>query len=112
MPSKRDREGYLLVDHRESPGFTCEEATWGGLEPIAAMVGKGQKLEAPTYTCRHCQRQVIINPKRNRPHEYCSGCDHYLCERCALIRRVNGGECKPWRKVVEEYYKKNAKIIA
>lgn len=79
--SKRKFEGLLIVDHRESPGVTPEQARGHG-----PAVGAGQLLETPTYTCVHCQRIVIMNPLRTRPRVYCQKCDDYTCDECEALR--------------------------
>lgn len=65
MGSLQRHEGYLLIDNRAS--------------------GDGL-MESATVTCSHCHRIVVLNPDRTRPREYCSGCDHYICDGCAAIR--------------------------
>lgn len=92
MNSKRSHEGYLLIDHRSSPGIrndpTCPENI-----PIC---GEGQMFEAPTITCSHCQTIVIVNMDRTRPRNYCSKCDHYVCDNpgCNV-------ECTPFRAILD-----------
>lgn len=76
MPSKTNGEGWLMVDNRASGG---------------------KLLEAATSTCSHCQRQVVRNPERERARAYCSRCDHYICDECAIIDR-----CRPFVQVVDE----------
>lgn len=81
--SKRKFEGCLIIDHRESPGITPEQARFG------PAVGKGKMLEAPTYSCVHCQRVVIMNPLRTRARVYCGKCDDYVCDPCEARRALN-----------------------
>lgn len=94
----RRTEGYLMVDHRESPGI-------GHNRP------GGKLLEAATKRCNHCQMQIIRNPARKRERHHCKGCDSYICDRCALIMKVTG-ECRPFEKVVEQFLERQAKLIA
>ncbi len=47
MLSARSLEGYLEIDHRESPGFTPDEAVQAGLRRIASDVGKGAVAKVP-----------------------------------------------------------------
>lgn len=84
--SKKSHEGYLLIDHSASPG--------------TAGVGEGSRFEAATYTCFHCQKIVVIHPRRTRDRGYCGKCDHYVCDGCEDIR-VKTGECVPFIKLVE-----------
>lgn len=104
--SKRDREGYLLIDHRDSPGFTDAEsiAAGRGLMPV----GRGSRLEAPTMSCSHCQRIVVMNPDRVRARAYCPKCDHYVCDWCEA-ERVRTGVCKPFKQVIDEFINAAAK---
>ena len=96
MRTKRSREGYYSLDHGGGPGLTEQEARAGGL-PLAA--GRGV-FEAPTITCRHCNRVVILNPNRTRERGYCPKCDAYLCDGCEVARRVTG-ECNPIAKQLD-----------
>ena len=82
MKSKRRQEGYLLIDHRASPG--------------TQLVPEGTIYETPTVTCSHCGAIVILSPTRKRPRHYCAKCDHYVCDRAECVI-----ECRPWKKVLE-----------
>lgn len=78
------REGYLLIDHRASPG-----------------IGEGKLransvFEAATNTCVHCQRIVVLNPDRTRDRARCSRCDRYICDQCAVA-----GECSPFERKLD-----------
>lgn len=88
MQTKRSHEGYLLIDNRNSPGVTKEFVRSTGRH--APVVGEGAVLEANTITCAHCQRGVILNPQRSHRREWCSYCDHYLCDNCGLIKKIDG----------------------
>jgi hypothetical protein len=101
MKSKRSQEGYLMIDHRYSPGIPDEL-----LIPIGMPAGVGRGLqEMTTITCSHCQTILIQNPLRTRERGYCPKCDHYVCDRCNAIR-IQTGQCKTWRQVVEEQHEK------
>ena len=97
MPSKRSHEGYLLIDHRAGPGISAEQAARAGLPP-GSHCGI---FEAPTYTCRHCQRVVVINPLRTRDREYCPGCNHYICDDCGRVRS-HTGRCLTFEQAMYE----------
>lgn len=97
MASKRSHEGYLLIDHRNSPGLTDAEVAKAGL-PIGA--GRGL-FEAPTFTCSHCQSVVVLNPLRTRDRGYCRKCDHYVCDTCTTALSASG-ICKPFKEVIYE----------
>jgi len=61
MFSKRELEGYVLIDHRNSPGVSHEQAQRG----LVAVPG-GTMLESPTFLCSRCQKTIILNPDRSR----------------------------------------------
>lgn len=98
MPSLRQHEGYLLIDHRNSPGMPDQVMVATGLP---AGAGRGL-FEAPTYSCSHCQRVVVLNPLRTRAREYCARCDSHICDRCGALRAANGGDCKTFKQIVDE----------
>ena len=81
MTSLRRREGYLLNDQR---------------------VSGGALVECPTVTCSHCHTVVIVNPARTRAREYCPKCDRYICDACGLTRKLDGGACRNFSKVLDE----------
>jgi len=97
MKSLRSHEGYLLLDHTNTTGIPDEIMIQHGL-PVGA--GKGL-FEAATFTCKHCQTIVIINPKRNRERAYCRGCDHLLCDACGAERAITG-KCKTFDQLADE----------
>jgi hypothetical protein len=98
MHSKRSHEGYLLIDHRESPGVP--DALLHALG-VPMPLGAGQGLfEAPTITCSHCQTVLILNPLRTRERAYCAKCDHYICDGCGAAL-AQSGVCTPFRQVIE-----------
>lgn len=90
MISKKRYEGYLLVDHS-----ACHSKD--------IPIGLPKKLETATITCSHCPRVVIINPLRQRTRHHCFGCDKYICDSCALEKKLNGGKCKTYRQKLDEY---------
>ena len=93
MKTKRNKEGYLLIDHRASPGMS---GTVGG-----PVVGENALFEAATITCSHCRAIVIVNPDRTRPRAYCRSCDHYICDVCGKALQVTG-ICRPFKQVIED----------
>ena len=79
MRTKRSHEGYIMVDHRESPGLTDAQmrAAYGG--------GSGRGLhEVPALNCAHCHKSMIVNPLRTRDRPWCRKCDAYVCDDCKL----------------------------
>lgn len=95
--SSRSQEGYLMIDHRASPGISDEVMLKQGLP---AGAGKGL-FEAPTFTCSHCETVVVINPLRNRERTFCGKCDHYICDRCGAVM-AETKECKTYKQIIEE----------
>lgn len=109
MHSRRELEGYLLIDHRDSPGITPEQAAHAGNGTISVPAGK--KLECATYNCSHCTRLVIMRPDRTRARGYCPKCDRVICDGCEVIRVASGGACKPFKQIVDEFVDKAAKTL-
>ena len=103
MSSRRRQEGYLLVDHRASPGLDADALQSRGLHP---GMGRGT-FESSTITCSHCQRVVVMNPDRSRERGYCQKCDHYVCDTCNLVR-VQTGECRNYRAFLDQL---NDKVV-
>ena len=96
------REGFLFVDHRASPGFPN---TPEGEAMARRMGGRpGQKLiENATLTCCHCKTSVIKNPFRQRERENCPKCGNaYVCDWCAAKMREPDYIHNPMEKVVYE----------
>lgn len=92
--SKRRHEGYLMVDHRESPEVPFNPAMVG--KPESIIVGRGQLFESATVTCSHCQVVVVLNPLRTRARGYCAKCDRYVCDNPGCNR-----ECTPFDAVID-----------
>lgn len=84
LKSKRALEGYVMIDHRNSPG-------------IPGGVPAGVTFEAPTLQCCHCGTIVIVNPNRTRQRHYCANCDEYVCDNanCILV-------CTPFKKHLDD----------
>lgn len=106
MFSKRSRESYLLIDHSMGEGITPEQAASAGKNTIP--VARGQRLETAVRKCSHCETQIVLNPKRNRPSNYCPKCDWYLCDSCELIKRLTG-ECRSMERQIDEIINRAAK---
>lgn len=96
MPTKQSTHtGYLLIDHRDSPGVSEDFAQASGKDVIA--VPGGTTLEADTYTCPHCNALVVKNPDRTRERAVCRKCMQVVCDSCV-------GECVPFAKVLDELH--------
>ena len=92
--SQKRSEGYLLVDHRASPGLPENFMRDIGLD--GPTVTEGRMHEAATKTCAHCCAVVILEPLRVRARGYCPKCDAYVCDHCA------GRECTPFDKILDD----------
>lgn len=97
MPSLNRKDGYLLVDHRFSPGLPEDIARAAGYDP--RLVREGQMFEAATMHCTHCGISLIKNPLRTRNREYCKSCDHYICDWCGIARTWAGYVHVPYQQL-------------
>jgi len=88
--------GYLVIDHRDSPGVTPADVAHVPGQPIPP-VGQGQLYEVDVLTCAHCQTVVLLNLKRTRPRGFCAKCNHYICDN-----PVCHATCAPIAKVFDE----------
>jgi hypothetical protein len=93
-------EGYLMVDHRASPGLTPEQAIALGYSP--GQVSEGQLLELKTNHCCHCGTVVIVNPDRIRERAFCQLCNKYICDICGLEQRLPNYVHKTYTQQLEE----------
>lgn len=90
--------GYLVIDHRDSPGLTPADVA--GL-PGAVAVPGGTVLERDVKQCAHCERAVVLHPARVRDRAVCPACYHYICDGCEQARVAAGGGCVPFKRVVD-----------
>ena len=75
-------EGYLMIDHRASPGISEAMARQTGLP--SRGVREGGFLEIKTKSCRHCGTVSVLNPERTRERHSCLKCgNEYICDVCA-----------------------------
>lgn len=93
-----------MIDHRSTLGVSAEAVALVGL-PVGAGSGL---FEAPTFTCSHCPRIVVLHPMRTRERGHCVKCDHYICDSCEAIR-VATGVCRPFKQQAEELQEALAK---
>ena len=99
ISSRQLHEGYLMLDHRASPGLTPEEAKVLGYGESAS----GEKLyEAKTNHCSHCGTVVIMNPQRTRERAYCQACNKYICDNCGIAMRLPDYVHKTYIQLQEE----------
>lgn len=94
MSNKRSQEGYLLIDHRASPGLPADFARSIGLGE--SSLGEGRVFETSTVTCCHCGVVVMINPMRTRSRGHCQKCDAYVCDNPSC----HAG-CTPFAKILD-----------
>ena len=88
MSSLKRHFGWVMLDHRASPGIPEDVALKIGLPP--RYVGEGKLFEAHTLSCVHCGGHVVLNPDRTRERGYCRSCDHYICDGCDAERSLPG----------------------
>lgn len=100
MFSKRDLEGYLEIDHRESPGISQDLAVQVGRGTIPVQAGK--RFQAAATICPYCETIVVRNPSRERARAYDPKTDRYICDNCDLIRKL-GGQLKPMKQIIDEF---------
>jgi len=97
MSSLKRYEGYVLIDHRASPGVSEELVRqWHAAGKWTPLVDEGCAYESGTMTCAHCGTIVILNPLRTRPREYCPKCDKYVCGNT-----VCATECRSFNKLLD-----------
>jgi hypothetical protein len=93
------KPGYLIVDHRASPGIPEELAVRAGYDPFLCREGK--TFEADTQTCSHCKNVVIMNPERIRARGHCVYCNHYICDVCTGAMKDPDYKHVPFEKLVD-----------
>jgi len=93
------QEGYLIVDHRNSPGIPAAHAERIGVDP--KLLGEGGIFEAATKRCCHCACVVVLNPCRVRPRTNCPKCDEYVCDECVSIMREPGYVHRSFAQIVD-----------
>lgn len=97
MNSLKNHEGYLYIDNRNSPGVPDSQ-----MIPLGYVAGAGKGLyESATYTCSHCNRVVVIEPKRTRERGYCRKCSSRVCDPCTAIM-ASTLECRTMKQVIDE----------
>lgn len=106
MRTKRNAEGYLMIDHSASPGVTDEDMRRANPE-LPAGAGSGM-FETPMVCCSHCQKMLVVNPMRTRDRAYCRSCDAYICDECGIVATLHG-ECRPFRRVMDEAQERAAR---
>ena len=96
-----DKYGYVLVDHRASPGLTPEQAKLNGYDP--ELTKEGKLFEADIMTCAHCRAMVVKNPDRIRARASCLRCgDKFICDKCAFQASQPDYIHKPFQAKLDE----------
>lgn len=93
---KRSQEGYLLVDHRMSPGITDADLQTIPASHRAMFQSTRGLFEAPTMRCGHCGTMVVLSPTRQKARNYCQPCDHYICDNANCVLT-----CTPLGRTIE-----------
>jgi hypothetical protein len=104
MKSERSKEGWLMLDHRFSPGLP-EGLVHASYPDLPVNAGKGL-FEAPTKSCYHCQAMVVLNPKRQRERAKCPSCRQYICDNCGAAM-LHGAACRPFEQWADETLEAN-----
>lgn len=101
-------KGYLVIDHRASPGLPEDVARRAGHDP--RQVGEGTYFEADTLSCVHCRTVVIKNPARERERASCPKCrGHYICDLCAGAMRQPDYDHMPFERLVDKVFEAEAR---
>lgn len=100
-----DHSGYLIIDHRDSPGINPEDVP-ERLRNITPIVGKNQVYETDVQHCTHCQRAVVLFKVSVGKYEpdICHYCHHYICRSCAKQLRITG-QCVPFKAIFDRTIK-------
>lgn len=100
MRTQKSRDGYLVIDHRASPGLPEDVARKSGYDP--KHCGEGGLFEAATMTCSHCKVSVVKNPLRTRERASCAKCGyHYICDFCAADAQRADYDHMPFDKLID-----------
>ncbi len=103
QPRRYHEGGYLVIDHRASPGMSPDLARASGFDP--REVSEGKILEGSTLTCCHCKTTVFKNPLRTRARESCYQCNHYICDFCHADMQRSDYVHTPYEAKVEQAIK-------
>jgi len=99
MKTKLRQMGELLIENRHAPPPDQRYIERVGKATGKLIIAPPMPVyETRTFTCSHCHGIVIYRPQRN-PH-WCWGCDHYICSKCEVVRKIKG--CMPLNKVLDQ----------
>ena len=92
MSSKRRHEGWVYFENPNQAPLPDEVELRALVRPgLDILVPPSRKVkiwELAFVTCSHRQETVKIHPLRVRDRAYCRLCDHYICDRCDLLRNI------------------------
>ena len=88
--------GYFFLDHRNSPGFSAQEAQ------VMNRPAGSTLFEADTLWCPHCETHVVKAIGRTRERSHCFKCHHYVCDGCAWEMNQPGYLHAPFQKLVDD----------
>lgn len=98
-------EGYLLIDHRNSPGISEADAMrLRKLGHNCPVMREGSVTEYATKRCCHCYTPTIYNPKKH--HGHCRKCDDFVCAGCTMR-----GGCTPMQKQIDLTFSDKKRIF-
>ncbi|HSW91830.1 MAG TPA: hypothetical protein VLG09_04245 [Candidatus Saccharimonadales bacterium] len=100
IPSVTRPEGYVMVDHRASPGIPADIAEKMGLDP--KLFCEGALFEAATKRCCHCPSVVILKHDRVRERGHCRQCNDYVCDACVAASKMPDYVHMNYREVVDK----------
>ena len=105
--SNKTHFGYLMVDHRASPGLPEDVARKMGYD--ITLTQEGKLFEADTLMCAHCPQVWFKNPLRDRARGHCFKCNSYVCDICELNMRAADYVHKPRQKEIDDFVDNAAK---
>lgn len=72
--------------------------------------GWGIETRRDTYTCRHCQHVVEVEPRADPNEFWCNGCMAPICKSCKEMewRRPPGRACDHFERKLARAEAKNA----
>ena len=95
------QQGYMMIDHRASPGMPEDVLRQAGIS--MPVVGEGKLFEADVLVCAHCGQNSLRNPDRTRERGSCQKCSGlYICDLCEWASRQPGYIHKPFVKFIDD----------
>lgn len=98
MKTQRGKAGWLMLDHRESPGLSEAEIRRKGM---GLKEGAGRGLhETNVLHCAHCTKGMVVHPLFMIDLPFCALCDAHICDQCKTAQVVSGRHL-PFSKVAD-----------